>query len=1207
MRLGAFVCLGYLLLSWAYPTLSHAASLVVNEFMASNGVTLADEDGNYEDWIELHNTGASTVNLDGYGLSDDRSVQRKWTLPDINIEPNGFLMIYASGKDRTDLSTYWDRSRANHWETIITQGDRWRYLATRAEPPADWRAIEFDDSGWKEGSSGFGYGAGEYRTEVGPFLTSLYIKKTFSIADMDGITHMLLHMDYDDAFVAYLNDVEIARANIGASGDRPVHNQAAASAHEAVIHRGGVPEPFWVANVSRILRPRDNVLAIQVHNANLTSAIAVVPFLTLGMETPPPGFSEGVPALLHSSPRLHTNFRLSGAGEFIGICDRSGTVVDTLIFREQIRDVSYGRQPDGEDHWRYFAEPTPGTPNNMVGFTQPAEPPIFSHDAGFYDDAVPLALTPSSPHAHIHYTLDGSDPTESSAEYSAPIVIDTTTVVRVRTFGQSLLPSPITTRTYLIGESFSLPVVSLATDPPNLWDGETGIYTLGDDYDPAFPQEANFYQDWERPVHIEYFESDGSPGFHLDAGVKIHGNITRTYGQKSLRIHCRARYGAEKIAYRIFDDKPIDEFKTLILRNSGNDWKSTLFRDALLHNLAMDTDVDRTAYKPAIVFLNGVFWGIHNIRERQDKHYFQSNRGVDPEQVEILENWGSVIEGDAAHYAAMMEYIRKHPLRIQENFERVQTLMDTDNFIDYCVFQIYCANTDWPANNVKHWRPRTPDGRWKWALSDTDFGFGLYVPADHNTLAFATATDGPSWPNPPWATFLLRKLLENESFRTDFINRFADHMNSTLLSERVNSMIGRMRDAVSPYMPRHIRRWRHSITGPLEKRWAYTISNWYHQIYKMRHFVGERANHVREHIVDKFGLAGEARVTVAVSPGGGGRIRINTLTIESSPWSGVYFRGVPVELTAIPDPGYAFAGWSDRSLPDTSSVRMDLAGDRTIMASFAIDPDTPADPIVINEINYNSDGTFDPGDWIELHNIRDYPVDVSEWCLSDEDHDHGFVFPGNTIISPHGYLVLCRTSSDFHALFPEVDNYIGDLGFGLSGAGGLIELCDDSGHVVDSLVYDDDAPWPTEPDGNGPTLELLNPTFDNALAQSWVASLYHGTPGRMNRAAATTLVEITVTSTLPEVFSLSQNHPNPFNAQTILTYDVAKAGTVRLLIYTLTSQHIRTLADGEHPAGSYSVIWDGRDSVGREVASGAYLCQMQTDSYRAVRKMLLVK
>ena len=562
---GVSVCLGCVLLSLACPDPGYSISLVVNEFMASNGATLVDEDGHYEDWIELHNTGASTVRLDGYGLSDDRSVQRKWTFPDINIEPNGFLLVYASGKDRTDLSTYWDRSRANHWETIITQGDRWRYLATRAEPPADWRAVEFDDSRWKEGRSGFGYGAGDHRTEVGPFLTSLYIRKTFSVADMDGITHMLLHMDYDDAFVAYLNDVEVARANIGGGGDRPAHNQTAATIHEAVLHQGGFPEPFFVANLPRILRPRDNVLAIQVHNANLTSAITIVPFLTLGMENPPPGISEGAPALLHSSPRLHTNFRLSGAGEFIGLCDRSGTVVDSLTFGEQIRDISYGRQPDEGGHWRYFAEPTPGTPNNTVGFTQPAEPPIFSHDAGLYDDAVPLALTPSSPHAYIHYTLDGSDPTESSAEYASPIVIDTTTVVRVRTFAPDLLPSPIITRTYLIGESFSLPVVSLATDPPNLWDEKTGIYVLGDDYNPAFPHEANFYQDWERPVHIEYFEPDGSIGFRLDAGVKIHGNITRTYAQKSLRIHCRARYGAEEIAYRIFDDKPIDGFRTLIL------------------------------------------------------------------------------------------------------------------------------------------------------------------------------------------------------------------------------------------------------------------------------------------------------------------------------------------------------------------------------------------------------------------------------------------------------------------------------------------------------------------------------------------------------------------------------------------------------------------------------------------------------------------
>ncbi|HEX9970460.1 MAG TPA: CotH kinase family protein, partial [bacterium] len=365
----------------------------------------------------------------------------------------------------------------------------------------------------------------------------------------------------------------------------------------------------------------------------------------------------------------------------------------------------------------------------------------------------------------------------------SPIPIIITTVVRAREILSNSLPGKISTHTYFINEKITLPVVSLTTNPPNLWDPDSGIYVLGKNYDPNPPNlSANFWQDWERPVHVEFFEPDGNLCFSLDAGIKIFGGWSQAYPQKSVAIYARSRYGASDIDYQIFPDKPITKFEAIVLRNSGSDCLKTKLRDPMMQSLISESDLDIQAYRPAVVFLNGDYWGIHNIREKVNEYYLEANRGIDPDNIDLLEGNGSVIEGDRTHYQAMLDYIASHNMQLRETLDSIRTMMDVENFLDYEIAQIYYDNTDWPGSNIKFWRPRTADGRWKWIVFDTDFGFGLHNSEAYknNTIALATEPNGPNWSNPPWSTFLLRKLLENPVFKNDFINRFADHMNVTL-------------------------------------------------------------------------------------------------------------------------------------------------------------------------------------------------------------------------------------------------------------------------------------------------------------------------------------------------------------------------------------------------------------------------------------------
>ena len=262
--------------------------------------------------------------------------------------------------------------------------------------------------------------------------------------------------------------------------------------------------------------------------------------------------------------------------------------------------------------------------------------------------------------------------------------------------------------------------------------------------------------------------------------------------------------------------------------------------------------------------------------------------------------------------------------------------------------------------------------------------------------------------------------------------------------------------------------------------------------------------------------------------------------------------------------------------------------------------------IVINEINYHSADDFNPEDWIEFYNAENDDIDISGWCFKDENDEHIFTFPANTIIETDGYLVLCRDSGAFSSLFPDVYNFIGDMDFGLSGGGELIRLYDAEGSMVDSLEYDDEYPWPTEPDGNGPTLELIDHTLDNTLPSSWAASAEHGTPGTLNSAVSIENNEII----LPVIGKLCQNYPNPFNPTTMISFSLIAedAEHAEIVIYNIKGQEIKKLEIRNLKLGINEVVWNGTDENNKPVSSGIYFYQLKVGGRSiATKKMLMIK
>jgi len=216
-----------------------AQGLKLNEIMSSNTFVVYDEDGDTPDWFEIINTGNTTIKLSDYFVSEGNTNILKWQLPDFNLKPEKTFLVYASGKDRLQTPM--------QWYTIIDINQSWKYLVPSSEPSSSWKLFSFTETAWQTGPSGIGFGDNDDNTVIPSGKISVFMRKKFTLAELDKLKSLWLHMDYDDGFVAYINGTEIARVGLGTPGSAVAYNQSASS-HEASIYQGGSPEAFNISD-----------------------------------------------------------------------------------------------------------------------------------------------------------------------------------------------------------------------------------------------------------------------------------------------------------------------------------------------------------------------------------------------------------------------------------------------------------------------------------------------------------------------------------------------------------------------------------------------------------------------------------------------------------------------------------------------------------------------------------------------------------------------------------------------------------------------------------------------------------------------------------------------------------------------------------------------------------------------------------------------
>jgi hypothetical protein len=801
--------------------ISFSQNIAINEVVASNNSIISDEDNDYEDFIELYNYDSVAINLENFGLSDDANDLFQWVFPNVTIQANEYLLIWASKKDRNN--------------------------------PVNQLHTNFKISS-----------AGE------PVI----------------LTHKNGGILSQSPVISLLSNTSLARLPNGTGNFEIVNN----------------PTPNGV-----------NVLS----NENLE----------------PPIFSQE--SGFFSSPIFLNITHPDPDVTILYSIDGSTPKLDNLNGVNYVYKNSYSQNPNQ----------TSGELITKSFETQLYTAPLTICDRSLEDNK--LANISTTYHHLPHYL-----PSKK---------LNKGTVVKAISTKNGIF-SDIVTHTYFISDEnafvSNLPIISLSINEDDLFDYYKGIYVAGVDHDlwrennPTLISSGKSLANYsrrgittEKEAVFQYFDNQNLV-VDQKIGLRLHGGFSRFWRLKSFRLYARSNYDEnDTFNYTFFGNTKSNNFKRLVLRNSGNDFYLTTFRDAFISGLVEHLNFPVLDYQPTVTYLNGEYYGILNLRERFDRHYIKQKYNIEEENLDLLgigvDSYSpEIIEGDDASYNDLYQFFENNDLSFSNNFNYIKNKIDIDNFIDYHIAHIFIRNTDWPHNNNKFFRKKTnslekdaeygQDGRWRWLFFDSDFGFGFAGGENayqHNTLAYAISHDNP---DRTWSSLFLNKLIRNSEFKVDFINRYADLLNTAFLPDRVVSLIDQMKDVISNEIPNQ------------QTRWA-VPANWDSNVGVMINFANQRPSYVRQHIQEQFNISESINVNVNISQIEHGYVKINTIDLKEStvgvsvkpyPWFGVYFHNIPITLTAKSKPGYQFSHWSGASESTAETIIIKPTEDFSITANY---------------------------------------------------------------------------------------------------------------------------------------------------------------------------------------------------------------------------------------------------------------------------------
>ena len=793
--------------------------LYINEFMASNATTICDSFGNYSDWIELYNSTDTDMDISGFGISDNLSQPMKYRFPDgTTIAAKGYLVVFCSGNEGMQKGElHAPFGLRSYGEDVV--------IANRAGRIID--SYSFKNQETDVSMARIPDGTGELQSNSQP--SPGYPNTGAGYSAFDAANRLPLGGVYISEFGGSTDSV--------ASDWVEIYNSTGSAVSLGGYGLSNNPKnpAKWVfPDIS--IEPGEYLLLYATGSADKAQ-----------------------------KKNLKLNFNISSTGEALFFFDPNGKLIDKLSAGRMKSGQSYGR--DGSDNRFYYAKPTPGAQNGK-GYEGITQLPAFSVTPGIYDNAVTVAITAGEGET-IRYTTDCTTPNASSEVYSGELSISKNSVIRAAAFRDGYLSGDVATATYLFrsdGVNHALPVVTLVTDPDNLWNSKTGIYATGDQFDPDAAsyadtlKSATYYQAkfateeqvdtiWEKPAAFSLFDDNGKQVFTQNVGIRIAGSFGRGRAQKGFNVIARKEYGKGSMEYPFFENRPYTEYKAVVLRAGAQDQNRSKIRDELASGLLEGTDINilYQAYRPTVLYLNGEYWGVYFMKEKRNRFFVAQHENTENNvDLAIGKGFKQRSYGDNSDWVSLYEYATSHDLSASDAYNYVAERMDVDSFRDYMIAEIYNGNTD--TYNFQYYRLK--GGKWKFIFYD--FCWGFQSPG-HETLAFRMGKT----PSDVCSAKLFAAMLQNKGWRDSFCRRFGELLNTAFASERVSALIEELYGYVEPEIKREREKFnKDTFMGVKQPNTNLgTYEGFQSEISKLKDFAQRRPEELKRQLQSNLGLS----------------------------------------------------------------------------------------------------------------------------------------------------------------------------------------------------------------------------------------------------------------------------------------------------------------------------------------------------------------
>ena len=875
--------------------------VIFSEVSPSNA-NFKDNDGNDPGWLELYNTSDAPVSLKGVALSNDPKFPRRWIFGNATIPAKSHMIVFLSGKNYAD------------------------YI-----PPSDSvNMIGTDCSSEASAGSGFGMmpgfnfggGMGDFGGGAGG-AGATGATTTSNAENLPGKSSLC----YNENGVNQVGAVmKVAQ---GGTYTRVVVNSGAAKLGNAdqLVIRGFITKTHkirvnfkesndisaWTGKNLRgtgdsssvyYVRLGDNATDIKRNNVTATTFATE----TQGSESTTIKVTSYIARKRGHEP--HTTFKAEEQGGVLYMVSETG-ILDSVRYSAVPTGASWSR--DAAGNWG-FASPSPyGNTVGEVFAVQAQSNAVNVPPSGFYSSAITVSFP-----AGTRCEQGGAEPTANSPTVEQDLTINATAVLRCRTYAVGSYPSEEIIRTYVFESQPSIAALFVTTDPLSMFSPDTGLYMTGNGASMMDPKKgANFWSNRELPVYVELFEpgSPKTPAFGVMGDYKISGQYSRAKEKKSFSITLREEYGDKRLKYPLFPDYPeLKKFKAFSLRNFGNNSGDDYVRDRIGTSMTEGLGVDYQRGRYVVVYYNGKYYGVHDLRERNNEYYYETKYGLDASDIDLIDANNDASAGSATDYKAMIDWLQSNELTNDANYQKIADQIDVDNYMNYMQAEMFVNNGDWPHNNMKKWRIASQKSKWKWFLYDVDFGFGAgYNTQNSNVFSYVTnanGTNGMGMGMMPGMggqqqtsgsisehTILMIRLLQNEGFKNAFINRFCVLLSMNFSADRLIKRIDELQSQVQAEVARDA------------EFWNYDAASMSSNLEKIKSFAQTRQQTIMSEMQQYFSLGETASVTLSAQ--GSGKIAVHNLPLDQSSMTVNFFRDVPVTVTAMPNAGAVFGGWSD--------------------------------------------------------------------------------------------------------------------------------------------------------------------------------------------------------------------------------------------------------------------------------------------------------